>query len=547
MSTPTLMAGLTLGLALAASGPLAQTPPTPPSTPTSIDTAMLYRSFVQDAPDCAVTAQNGKIAFADGIYSPAATCPDAFAWSQFLEAIDQEFWNWGIDQTAWPAKPLPICTAEVTTNCCPQDILDNPGTTPNDSCPYNRAAFDPVPPLPVSPNGTPSGIVVSHRGAHKKTPVEEIDPGRLLRDLEVELVFRNPVMIEDIFKNDLYSKEGLGARLRAANAAVSSGDIGTAQALQVRLSSTAVMVKADFLHQNILEGQGLIEDTDGDPDTPPNNPDHPYLTVYLEGTEETTGYYYLLAMTNASKALPIWHWYAMEHVSNLGRCDYIGCNDSFGYSVDETSPTGAKFGGHYIPPMQTQQNDKAVTPNGNPNDPIFVTGLVYDPATYGETMTTALSSLFDGMGVATDPTDSNPRVISATDPQWRNYRLKGTQTTFTTSTGVPTGLGATITEGGFVNSASCTTCHAQASTDLDGNPGAGGAIGASWRLNLFGFGQVEMGSPDLNWFFNPGTSAPYTSVQTDFMWGILNASCITPGSGDDGACASYPSAPTILD
>ena len=52
-----------------------------------------------------------------------------------------------------------------------------------------------------------------------------------------------------------------------------------------------------------------------------------------------------------------------------------------------------------------------------------------------------------------------------------------------------------------VNSVSCLTCHSQASADANVNPGFGGAVGASWQLNLFGFGRVEMGSPDLAWFF----------------------------------------------
>ncbi len=544
MSLKTLT--LATALSLGASAAFAQTPVLPQS-PTSIDAAMLFRSFVQDAPECSANVSDGTISF-NGVASPAATCPDAFAWSQFLGAIDNEFWTWAVDQTVWPAEPYPICTEGGPENCCPANILSNPGDTPNTHCPYNRQAFDPIPPLPVNPNGVPSGIVISHRGAHQKTYVEDLDPGRLLRDLEVELVFRNEAMVDYIFANDLYTKEGLGARVRASNAAMEAGDIGTAQALQVRLTTDAVMVKADFLHQAIMEGQGLIEDTDGDPDTPPNNPDYPYLTIFLEGDAETSGYYYLLAMTNASKALPIWHWYAMEHVANQGRCDYIGCNDSFGYTTRAEQPNGAQFGGHFVPPMQELQNNQKTTPTSNPNNPIFMTGGFYDPAETGETITPALDALFTGLGIATDSTDPDPRVITKTDPQWRNYRLKGTQTTFTTSHGVPTGTGATITEGGFVNSASCTTCHSQASTDLNGNAGAGGSVGANWRPNLFGFGQVEMGAPNLAWFFYPGNSKPFFSVQADFIWGILNASCVEDLAGDnpDRLCASYPDNPTIL-
>ena len=528
--------------------------PVLPTTPTSIDTAMLYRSFVQDAPECTVTVADGKLTFGEDITNPAMTCPDAFAWTQYLSAIRARFWNWGIDQTVWPAEPWPICTKDVTKNCCPRDIFNNPPKKPNKHCPFNRQDYYPTPPLPTQPNGTPSGVVLSHRGAHKKTYVEELDPGRMLRDLEVELIFRNKQMVEDIFYNDMYSREGMGARVKAANAATAAGNIGAAQALEVRLSTKAVMVKADFLHQDIMLAQGLIREDGGD-GAVPNNPDYPYLTIYLDGEEttladgttyDTSGYYYMLAMTNASKATPNWHWYAMEHVANQGRCDYIGCNDSFGYQVNNTMPNGAQFGGTYIPPKQRLENNQALTqPNADPNNAIFLQGDTYLPKAYGEKMTPALQNLFTSLGVATDPVDKSPAVITVSDPQWRNYRLKGTQTTFTTSHGVPTGTGATITEGGFVNSASCMTCHAQASMDANGNPGAGGSVGASWRLNLFGFGQVEMGSPQLGWFFNPGTSQPYNSLQFDFIWGILNAQCITPAESGNG-CASIPEAPTLI-
>ncbi|MBU1188567.1 MAG: hypothetical protein KKC01_06005 [Gammaproteobacteria bacterium] len=516
---------------------------------------MLFRSFVQDAPECAVKVVDGKVQFESAIASPAMTCPDAFAWSQYLEAIQGEFWNWAIDQTVWPAVPWPICALGQSGDCCPRDILKQPGAEPNVNCPYNRQAFDPVPALPTSPNGTPSSVVLSHRGAHKKTDVEKLDPGRMLRDLEVELIFRNPPMVEYIFKNDMYSREGMAARVNAANQFIAAGNIGAAQALEVRLHSDATMVKADFLHQDIMLAQGLIEPAKR-PGVVPNNPDYPYLTIYLEGEQvkledgssyDTSGYYYMLAMTNASKAIPDWHWYAMEHVGNLGRCDFIGCNDSFGFRVYDQMANGARFGGSYIPPQQRLENNQALTePNADPNNAIFLLGQSYDPQRYGEQITPALDDLFKGLGIATAAVDRDPAVITVTDPAWRNYRLKGTQTGFTTSHGVPTGTGATITEGGFVNSASCMTCHSQASMDSQGNPGVGGAVGASWRLNLFGFGQVEMGAPQLSWFFYPGTSSPYAAMQFDFIWGILNAQCVRPAASGNG-CASIPAAPTLLD
>lgn len=291
------------------------TDPVFPTTHTPIDQAMLFRSFVQDAPECRASAEDGKPVFAAGIGSPPMTCPDAFAWTQYLLAIDGEFWNWGIDQTVWPAQPWSVCASDETANCCPVDILEKPGATPDVHCPYNRQAFTPVPPLIARPNGEPSQVVLSHRGAHKKTYVEKLDPGRLLRDLEVELVFRNASMVDYIFKNDMYNREGLGARVRAANSAVAAGNIGAAQALEVRMRSDATMVKADFLHQAVMLAQGLIQPGKR-PGEVANDPEYPYLTIYLQGQKvkltdgneyDNSGYYYMLAMTNASKAVPDWH------------------------------------------------------------------------------------------------------------------------------------------------------------------------------------------------------------------------------------------------
>ncbi len=501
--------------------------------PNSLQKMMLFRSMVQDDPACMVDVVEG-IAFVAGDLgtSAASSCPDAFAWVQFGTAIQEEFWDWAIDPTVWRSDPLPLCTPSVTGDCCDPNAAPDPAN-PSTQCPIFRADYDPVPPLPAVPNGTPSGFVTDHRGI-----VNQSDPGRLLRDLELELVFRNRPMFDYLYRHDLYSKEGLGARNRAQNTAISAGDIGTAQRLQVRLPVDAVMVKADFVHQEIMLDQGLIELI---PDGVPNNPAYPYLTVMLDGDGSdgtVPGMYYMVAMTNASKDIPIWHWYAMEHVTNLGRCDYIGCNDSFGYAVDGTTQAGANFGTTFIPPHIVLNDDKTSS-----NDPLFEAGLAYDPAQTGEVITPELALMLDAMGVGTAAVDPDPNLISIDDPAWRNYRLKGTQTTFTHATGVPSGMGATVTEGGFVNSASCTTCHSQASVDQYGNAGLQG-VGATWRPNLQGYGQVAMGAPDGDWFYNFG-GTQVTATQIDFIWGILLASC--QENGTDGHCASYPDAPTIVD
>jgi hypothetical protein len=54
--------------------------------------AMYFHSQVRDAPECsALVNDSGDITYPSVINSPAATCPDAFGWAQFLEAIQAEF------------------------------------------------------------------------------------------------------------------------------------------------------------------------------------------------------------------------------------------------------------------------------------------------------------------------------------------------------------------------------------------------------------------------------------------------------------------------
>jgi len=506
----------------------------------SLQKQMLFRSFVQDAKGCKLhfNRNNNPLFHADVAQSAASSCPDAFAWVQLAKSIKNKWWEWGLDQTVWPAKPWPLCTDGKSKNCCDPNKLQSTQPT---HCPAFRADYANPSNLPAVPNGSPSDATLDHRGLNG---INQRDPDRLLRDLEVELVFRNKVFTDYVYRNDLYSKEGLGARNRAQNSALSSGDIAKAHSLEVRFPTEAVMVKADFIHQDVMLARGLIKPY-RDGKRQPNDHDHPYLTVYLEGDSSNDhnvpGYYYMVAMTNASKTLPQWHWYAMEHVSNRGRCDYIGCNDSFGYRVNPVAQAGANFGEHYIPPHLQYNNDK--TGGDNNNDALFKTGQQYLVADTGEMITDQLKTLFSKMGIATSKKDRNEKEITIDDPAWLNYRLKGTQTQFYHASGIPTGMGASITEGGFVNSASCLTCHAQASVDANGNSGMQG-VGATWRPNLNGLTQVAMGAPDMNGFYGLGGPS-INATQIDFVWGILGAQCVKPKG--DGNCKNYPNQPTVID
>ena len=87
----------------------------------SLQKFMFYRSFIQDDSACSVSSIKGVPVFKGGTASSAAaSCPDAFAWVQLIKPVSEEWWNWGIDQTVWPAKPLPLCSSSVKKNCCNQ-------------------------------------------------------------------------------------------------------------------------------------------------------------------------------------------------------------------------------------------------------------------------------------------------------------------------------------------------------------------------------------------------------------------------------------------
>jgi hypothetical protein len=486
------------------------------AAPTAIDNAMFFHSDVRDDDACrGVTydPDTQSYVWPDTITNPAVTCPDAFGWTQFTDAIRYGFWtNWAFDSYVWPEEPLPLCGEGGTGNCCDPNATVNPGYDNTDNpalhCPY----------YPGDHGGIATPVVLATEDVAQPGHgglVAMIDPGRVLRDEEAELVYHNAAFLDYVFQHNLYSQEGLADRFNQATAAMTANAPYRPEGVEIRFPSDAVMFKADWIYQDYMLQQGLIQEM---PDGPPNNPDAPYITMTMSspiGDDDPNfkpGLYYLVGITGAVKALPGWHWYAFEHVGDLGRCDYIGCNDSFGY--EQPAPDG--FYGNFIPPHT--QSDGLATPS-----PVFLTGQTYDSGT----ITASLEMLFDAMGIGTTPS-ANPDMPSPTDEAWRSYRLKGTQTTFTTSYGVPTLLGNSVTEGGFVNSASCMTCHAQAAVNGDGHPALAN-IGASRRLNLIGYNQVENGAPDPAWFFLANNT--YLALQTDFVWGILHAKSLNQDAG----------------
>ncbi|MEJ2320764.1 MAG: hypothetical protein P8Z31_00050 [Gammaproteobacteria bacterium] len=494
--------------------------------------AMYFHSQVRDASYCEMKAESpADIVFPDSISNPAATCSDAYAWKQFAEAILAQFWDqWASDETVWVSHPRPLCGDATSTDCCFVD----PGARPQVG--YRDVSGKVVEPddiggpginCPYIPGDWGGAMETTFAGgktisSHNTTFLRQQDPGRIARQREVEVVYRNDPFVLYTTSQEIYSQAGL-KKIFERIAGEAANSIPYRPAGQgVAYPADAVMFKVDWIPEATMIELGYVSDHDKDPATPPQNPDAPYITMKIKASENSgmtyhEGIYYLASITGASKALPNWHWYAFEHVANPGRCDYTGCNDSYGHTTRVTtkSPTDPDqtitFDSNFITPH-------TVDDELHDDTALFDLGKSYPSGT----ITTGLDALFTATGIGSGAGPVNPDQPSIGDPAWKSYRLKGTQTQFYNRDGYPTIVGASITEGGFVNTASCLSCHVQASVNSSGAaPGVPG-VGATGRLNLSGIGTVVNGAPSVGDYYDRGTTNQ-RAVQVDFVWGVLFA------------------------
>jgi hypothetical protein len=180
--------------------------------------------------------------------------------------------------------------------------------------------------------------------------------------------------------------------------------------------------------------------------------------------------YALVAMHIISKLVPSWTWATFEHQLNPARCDILGCRDSFG-AAQALVPSNSQAGRGYPPCAKTA----------------------------------ALATLM---------------AAAKWDPAFVNYCLKASQTDFTDNTGLDIRVGNSITEEGFVDRASCMTCHGRAGWDRNGQPtsNAGfdgglaplGPLNPAWYWSFSANPPIYQGMPGLT---RTGTSA-------DFVWSI---------------------------
>ena len=519
------------------------------AAPDNLRFVQYFLSRIQDAPACAMRVVDGRMVVQSPTTNAALTCPDMFAWKLFAEAVTAEFWkNWATDQEMWPGNgypddaglPLALCAKGRTgPGCCAPDSLSNPGyddpSYKAKSCPYfpgDHAA--------KVAGGMPERIGVIPSKAHmlsfannprfRENLVRDAEllrqmsenpgqtEGRKIRQAMAELVFRNKSFFDYVFQNNLYNQEGIlsvvqnnddnirnGAPYRISN------DVGAFS--EIVFPTDAVMIKSNWLSRERAEEMGVRDD-----------PAHPYIKMNItspvtdkNGTILRPGEHWLVAIHISSKDTPNWVWATFEHVNNPGRCDYTGCNNSFGHELaDAVLPGQAR---NYTRPHQVCDNLPL---------PSWVLDLGKSYA--GGSRRPALANIFKALGIGTK---ENPTLIPTyADRAWLSYELKGSQVEFTDSMGRATRLGNSVTEAGFVSSSSCITCHAKAAAASDGGKPPALRMPA---LSVFqnemsdsGYLQSTFGNPVPQWFNRDAQPPSLQALQTDFVWGFLAANSIKP-------------------
>jgi hypothetical protein len=367
-----------------------------------------------DLPDCA----KGKMP------NPAVNCPDRFAWetlvkiSQPVPGKQALFEAWPTDCDTFPPNPDPTkCTgSHPDPKNCP--VLPQPPGAPGA---LGAAAPRPKPLAPralqtlaaVRRGGTGAALLVP-------TPSATCDPTQIL-----EVIHRNPAAFNFIKNQGLWYTDGLIAAFN--------------RSADIQFPADAIAVKSNW--RPLCKGD-----------------DASHYQTYKSPNGQLYG---LLALHVTTKDLPNWFWSTFEQEDNLGRCDYLGCHDSFGVTPGQVPP--------------------------NPN-----LGKAYPVGT----LTPELVALLKPLG-----------------PQWMHYRLKGSQVDFITSEGQHTFLGNSVTEEGFVSGSSCITCHSRGTVTQNGVTAYPIVAGLSPDF------QSHNGSPETGWYFFGATPRRY-ALPMDFLWGM---------------------------
>ena len=350
---------------------------------------------------------------------------DAFIWrliTEFAAPVSAGkpspvvFETWATDEDTFSKKPhwpTPGEPLKLHASVLPAvRTLNNPGTAN-----LHAAAIDVPcsPPVGAAVGGFPVG----------GTPVACV----------AEQVGRNRPQYDYIVKNNLNTKAGLAAAY--------------AKSFKVAMPADAISVKGDWVPVAILlrwiPALGDIANI---------------RKLYFTDTANSVEYA-LVSMHISSRQNPNWVWGTLEHQKNPGRCDYIGCFDTFGAQIPAVFPNRKAVNTQYGPCLKTQR----------------------------------LKTMMEKANLS---------------PVLENYCLKTTEVDYTAADGTPYVLGNSVIEGivgnGTIAASSCIACHVYASFGPKGSPSASATA-------ILPFNPT--GSP------NQGVLAG--SLQFDFMWGVLLA------------------------
>jgi len=246
---------------------------------------------------------------------------------------------------------------------------------------------------------------------------------------------RNYDQFQYIVANNLNTKAGLAAAF--------------AKSFKVAMPTMAIAVKGDWVPvQTLLQWIPELSDI--------GNIEKLYYTTTAASVE-----YALLSLHVSSRQNANWVWGTFEHQMNPGRCDTMGCFDSFGAEIPAVPPNKAAVNTQY-----------GACPKTKP-----------------------LKTLMDNANLS---------------PVWENYCLKSTEVDYAAADGTPYVLGNSVIErivgNGAISTASCIACHVYASFGSNGSPTASAT--AMLPYNPTG---------------NPVPGVLAGSLQFDFMWGPLMA------------------------
>lgn len=359
-----------------------------------------------------------------------------------LAMNDPDQFNWQLFAQVNQQAPVQVKIGDqMTNNVLWETWADDPCTFPDKPDPKRPPTWDSC--ADVKTLQTSSQLSAASQGtgptealACNETDIRPDNPN-------CEEVHRNQSAFDYIISNNLWYTEGLAAAFKAGG--------------KVSFPVGAIEVKANWIPL-------------------PSKMDK---NQYHWNYDKEGDVWVMIAMHIMSKAVPNWTWATWEWEGNPGRCDYIGCLDTFG-----------------VIPANVASN-----PQGTPQ-----------PYPAGN-LTPDLLRLFEQYGLG---------------PEWQHYRLKASQTDFVDATGRTTLLGNSVTEFGFIQTSSCITCHSSAVVNAQGQsnfsfPPTPPAPPRPDKKRSYN------GVPDPAWFFDLSQNPPkMTALPMDFVWAFLNAKSVNP-------------------